>query len=329
MATGNNVETSLSGLRATTLHALASLGLNEHEQQTVANVLLYAQVRGNSQGLIKIIERTILPDAAKQALETNRTTACLARVNGHGNIGMVVLQHATELVIDMVQQTGIALVTTHNTRSSTGAIGYYAGQIARDGHIGLVLAGSPKVMAVEGGIDPVLGTNPIAIAIPTGGQPLVLDMATAAIAWFSVIDARNREQPLPTGVALDATGQPTTDPVAALNGALKTFGGAKGAGLALMFEILTGPLTGASITGETADNRGNVVIAINPDMITDRDTFTQRVDAMLEFIHNGRSEVRLPGQYSAEQAARCLQQDRVWIDSTLLESLQQLAKQVD
>jgi len=122
----------------------------------------------------------------------------------------------------MVEQTGIALVTTHNTRSSTGAIGYYAGQIARDGHIGLVLAGSPKVMAVEGGIDPVLGTNPVAIAVPTGGQPLVLDMATAAIAWFSVIDARNREQPLPPDVALDATGQPTTDPIAALSGALKT-----------------------------------------------------------------------------------------------------------
>ena len=175
-------ETSLRGLRQTTLQALRQLGLDEHERETVADVLLYAQIRGNSQGLIKIIERTILPDCPKKATQISRKSACLATINGHGNIGMVVLLEAAQLAAEMVQSTGIALVSTHNTRSSTGAIGYYARTIANAGHIGLVLAGSPKVMAVDGGIDPVMGTNPIAIAIPTGGEPLVLDMATAAIA---------------------------------------------------------------------------------------------------------------------------------------------------
>jgi L-2-hydroxycarboxylate dehydrogenase (NAD+) len=324
-AANRNTQTSLRDLRETTLRALRQLGLDEHERQTVTDVLLYAQIRGNSQGLIKIVERTILPDSAKQATEALHKSPCLASINGHGNIGMVVLLEAAKLAAEMVQRSGIALVTTHNTRSSTGAIGYYASTIARAGHIGLILAGSPKVMAVEGGIDPVMGTNPVAIGIPTGNEPLVLDMATAAIAWFSVIDARNRGESLPPGVAVDQHGQPTTDPLAALGGALKTFGGAKGAGLALMFEILTGPLTGASIVGENIDNRGNVVIAINPDMITDRDTFTERVDAMLDFIRNGRNTVRLPGEHSAATAARCLLDDRVSIDSELLKDLQALA----
>lgn len=324
-ASPERVDTSLSQLRQTALSALAKLGLNETEQHTVADVLLYAQTRGNSQGLIKIVERTILPDADCKPMQTSRITPCLARVDGNGNIGMLVLRHAAALAAEMVEKTGIALVTTSNTRSSTGAIGYYARAIASAGHIGLILAGSPKVMAVEGGIDPVLGTNPIAIGVPTGDEPLVLDMATAAIAWFAVIDARNRGESLPAGVAIDKDGAPTTQPIEALAGALKTFGGAKGAGLALMFEILTGPLTGASIAGDSADNRGNVVIAINPDLITDRATFKARVDAMLAFIGNGRQSVRLPGRQSAAAAARSAQRDRVSIDAALLDSLRKLA----
>lgn len=317
----NDIVASLSEVTTITLAALAKLGLDDHEQAIVSEVLLYAQKRGNSQGLIKIVERTILPDAHKKPIQIEQKSVCMASLNGHGNIGMVVLDKATAVAAQLVEDTGIALVASHNTRSSTGAIGYYAGKLAERGFIGLVLAGSPKVMAVEGGIDPIMGTNPVAIAIPSSSAPLVLDMATAAIAWFSVINARNLNQSLPAGVALDSDGHATTDPFTALNGVLKTFGGAKGAGLALMFEMLTGPLTGAAIAGDDEDNRGNLIIAIDPDMLTERNTFQHRVDQLIETIHHGRAGVRLPGQRSAELALQCEQRDEISIDADLLRAL--------
>jgi len=242
---------------------------------------------------------------------------------------MLVLQTATNTAIDLVLETGISLVNTVNTRSSTGSIGYYARQMANQGFIGLVLAGSPKVMALEGGIDPVLGTNPIAIAIPGTKGPLVLDMATAATTWFAVIDAKDHNQPLPSGVALDTNGEPTIDATAALTGALRTFGGAKGSGLALMFELLTAPLAGASVVGDTFDNRANTVFAIDPEIVLGDSSYKRRVNDIIEKLKAGRTykdtEIRLPGEQGDSIAERCEQTNSIAIDADLYQFIVELA----
>lgn len=287
---------------------------------------MYAQKRGSSQGLAKIKERSILPDNDCQPIVVDKRSVNIAHLNGGGNVGMLVLQKAAEQAIALTQHAGLSLVTTNNTRSSTGAIGFYARQLADNGFVGLVLAGSPKVMAVSGGIDPVMGTNPIAIAMPTSTGPLVLDMATAATTWFALLNARDQKQPIADNVAVDSNGTATTDPAKAIAGALRTFGGNKGSGLALMFEMLTGPLTNAAIAGEDTDNRGNLIIGIDPHVVLADDSFIPRVDKLVETIRNGRQpSIRLPGDNSEALALECEESNSITLDRSIYQHVCELA----
>ena len=322
----------LDHLNAVAGDALSKLGLDNTERDIVRRVLMYAELRGSSQGLIKIKEQTILPDKNCTELSIENKTSSIARINGGGHTGMYVLHRAATIAADLVQASGIALVSTHNTRSSTGSIGFYASQLGASGYIALVLAGSPKVMAMEGGIDPVFGTNPVAIAIPTNSEPLVLDMATAATTWFAVINARDNEQLLPAGTAFDATGNPTVHPTEAMKGALRTFGGAKGSGLALMFEFLTSVLGDASLHGDLPDNRSNTVIAIDPAVIDSG--FKNRASDLIDRLkatrsvdpENAASTIRLPGEQSTARARKCVEENEIEIDSALYQHLLSLAQ---
>ncbi len=322
------ITVALDHLSELVLQALHRQGLNESAQQAVHDVLMYAQKRNSSQGIIKIVERTTLPDSDSRPVKISQRCTAIAAVDGGGQPGMLVMQRATGQAIEMVESNGLALVTTSNTRSSTGSIGFYARQFAERGYIGIVLAGSPKVMALEGGIDPVLGTNPVAIAIPTGSSPLVLDMATAATTWFAVINARDNNHDLPDGVAIDKNGQPTLDAATALSGALRTFGGAKGSGLALMFELLTAPLAGASVFGDSKDNRANTLIGINPAAVLNDDSYPDNVDVLLNRIRQSRSEqgpVRLPGEHSDAVAEACDKSNSITLDAGVYNAVRAIA----
>ena len=158
---------------------------------------------------------------------------------------MVVVARATGLAIEKAQAHGFGIVGTRRSNSPTGAIGYFARALADAGLIGFVCSGSMELMAMHGSYEAFFGTNPLAIGIPTAGNPIVFDMATAAIAWYGIHLAQAEGRSIPDGVAYDSDGQITTDPAAALAGAIKAFGGYKGAALALIVEVLTRPLVGA------------------------------------------------------------------------------------
>ncbi len=321
----------LDHLNAVVGNALDNLGLDTVERDIVRQILMYAELRGSSQGLIKIKERTVLPDKNCCELTVEKSTSSVARIDGGGHTGMYVLQKAATVAADLVKNSGIALVTTHNTRSSTGSIGYYANLLATSGSISMVLAGSPKVMAMEGGVDPVFGTNPIAIGIPTNKEPLILDMATSATTWFAVINARDKQQTLPEHAAFDADGNPTIDPTEAMKGALRTFGGAKGSGLALMFEFLTAVLGNTSLHGDEQDNRGNTIIAIDPEVIDSgfknraSDLITRLKATRPDSRTNAKASIRLPGEQSTAQAKKCIDENAIEIDAALYEHLLTLA----
>jgi len=278
----------------------------------VRDVLFYAQMRGNAQGFAKILEGTVGHDPQAGAMTVVAALGATIRIDGARNPGMVVCRRAADEAARLAQTHGVGLASAFNIASSTGALGYYAGRLAETGIIGIVMAGSPKVMAAHGGVDPVFGTNPIAIAVPTGTTPLVFDMATSATTLFDVIAARDRGGTLDEGAAVDADGAATTDPLAALAGALLPFAGHKGSGLALMIEILTGPLTGAAIAGDddARVNRGVTAIAIAPSFLVDENAFRARVDALCRTIRSGRTltglDITLPGDrgnFRAETSA--------------------------
>ncbi|MGB0629622.1 MAG: Ldh family oxidoreductase [Alphaproteobacteria bacterium] len=284
------IEVAVDHLAKVAEESLRAIGVPDADIGIVRDVLLYAELRGNNQGLVKIPARGVVPRDDAGPIEVARNVPCAALINANGNSGMAAMALAADEAALLAESHGVGIVGVNNLSTSTGAIGFYADRIARSGHIGIVFAGSVKAVAVAGSVDPVLGTNPVAIGIPASGGPVVLDMATAAMAWYGLVQADQRGQTIPDGVAFDADGAPTNDPVAAMAGAIKAFAGNKGSGLALMVEILTGPLIGAALAGEddVARNFGDLVIALSPAALGPPDTFRARVDRLLHKVKSGR-----------------------------------------
>lgn len=138
--------------------------------------------------------------------------------------------------------------------------------------------------ACAGSKQAIFGTNPICISVPSKRGPVTMDLATAAYAWFGVLEAKTAGKPIPAGVAMDASGADTTDPAAVLaGGALKVFDGShKGSALALMVELLAGPLVGAAVADKLEErNWGNLVVAISPTLLQEPHVFEARVQARL------------------------------------------------
>ena len=259
-------------------------------------------------------------------------TKVSARLNGNHVSGALLMSAATRLAADKASAHGFAVVGTHGSGSSSMALGYYAAQVARRGLVCLCLAQSPEYVAPHGAAAAVYGTNPLAVGIPRreGGDgevaPLVLDMATSATTWWAVHQASTAGQQLPAGVAQDARGEATTDPDAVLaGGALKSFDGShKGSALALMVEILAGPLVGAAVLDKAAaQDWGNLVIALDPGLLGPPAEFAAKVEQLLARVKGaphlaGVDAIHLPGERSHVLATQRLRQgllpveDKLW-----------------
>ncbi len=313
--------------------ALKKQGYNSGEVPVVLGMLMYAQLRGNNQGLVKLIGKGIPKNPKAGAITIEKETKLSARINGAHNPGAVVMKKAVDMAVDKAKKHGFGFVGTNNTNSSTGALGYWAGQIARQGLIGFVFAGSPETVSYHGSYEPIFGTNPLAIGMPTGGDPLVLDMATAAMAYYGLIEAKTAGRKIPPDIAYDSDGNLTDDPAKAMDGALRPFDKSyKSAGLSLMVEILTGPLVGASFTGigDTATNWGNLVIAIDPEILTDRKAFAKNVAALAAKVTvtkklPGVKEILLPGQRGDQLTKKRKAAGMIDIEDNLYHALQQAA----
>ncbi len=298
------MKVSIDELKDVTRRAILHYGYTSDEADVILDVLMYAQLRGNNQGIIKLIGAGMPKDPGAGAIEVVRETPLSVLLNGNSNQGMVVMSLAARRAIAKAREHGIGLVGTQNTSTSTGAIGYYARNIAEAGLIGCVLAGSSLFVAMHGSYEPLFGTNPIAIGIPTGGDPIVFDMATAAMAYYGLREAKTAGVSIPGDVAYDSAGNPTTDPARALEGAIRSFDrGYKGAALSMMVEVLTGPLVGASFAGigEPGSNCGNLVCALDPAMFVDRDTFEQNVALLVDRVKGAKrlpdvDEILVPGE---------------------------------
>jgi (2R)-3-sulfolactate dehydrogenase (NADP+) len=167
------------------------------------------------------------------------------------------------------------IATAAITRSHhAGVAGHTVERLAEQGVFALMVANTPAAMAATGGRKALFGTNPLAFAAPvTGAPPLVIDLALSTVARGKIVTAAREGRPIPLGWAVDASGQPTTDAKAALSGTLLPLGGAKGAALALMVEVLAAALTGANFAAEASPflddtggppGTGQLLIAIDP-----------------------------------------------------------------
>jgi (2R)-3-sulfolactate dehydrogenase (NADP+) len=210
---------------------------------------------------------------------------------------------------------GIALSAVTNSHHF-GVAGYHLEAVGAAGLVGLAFGNSPAALAAAGGTRPLFGTNPIAAIFPRPrAAPLLIDLSLSAIARGKLMLAANDGQPIPLGWALDKDGKPTTDPRAGLEGSMLGLGGAKGALLALMVEILVTALTGAALGFEAtsffvdAGNRprlGQAFLAVDPAALAGRAIYDERIEALLAAM-TAEPQVRLPG---VRRAALALQAAR-------------------
>lgn len=225
--------------------------LSEHDARCLAESLVQTSLWGiDSHGIARLAHYlnrlTHGSIQAKPDIVVTRSGPGTAQVAGDRGLGIVVAHRANRIAIEIARENGIAAVGVSDS-SHCGAVGLYSRVAAREGLIGMAFTHSDKIAAPQGGHRPFLGTNPISMAFPReGAEPVCLDMATTSIPWNRVMNARREGAAIAPGVAVDSDGRDTTDAQTA--SALRPLGGLdyghKGYGLALIVELLCGPLNG-------------------------------------------------------------------------------------
>ena len=303
------MKVKLDELKEKVNQGVAKLGFEGEDARIIADVLLYAQMRGNNQGITKIATGGV-PNVDKlEEFKLVKVNKCGALFSGGHS--MVATYKAAEKAVQLAKEHGVGIVGSNHAFTSSGSIGYFVRKIAEAGYIGFVSVGNGDFAAVApaGSSEPKLGTNPFAYAFPYDGGEVVFDTATAAIAYFGVMEALLTGKPLPEGVAVNANGEPTTDANEvvgkgegeSVGGAIKTFAGYKGFGLSLFVQLMGSAFTLAGIPGANEeDGGGTFVLAIDPGLLAGKEEYMKRAKQLIDSIHVAKpipgEEVTVPGE---------------------------------
>jgi LDH2 family malate/lactate/ureidoglycolate dehydrogenase len=311
--------------------ALRGVDYNGDDARIIADHSIDAALCGYEySGLAKILN---IPESQhfrmpRRPLKVLRETDVSLAFDGGNNVGMLALYHASEATIKKAAGHGIALVSVTDAWMS-GRSAYYVEMIAKAGLVAIHTAASSELVAPHGGIRPILGTNPIAIAVPSSRGPIVLDMGTSAFMMTEVLLRERLGEPLPEGVALGPDGAPTRDAARARRGALLPFGGYKGFGLALMMQAM-GLLAGLGPHGER--DYGYLFIAFKPELLGPADAFEREVTALIDRVkavpkQPGVDEIRIPSERAFRSRERLLREG-LEIDRLVFDALVSLRSRV-
>ena len=272
-----------------------------------------------------------------------RETPVSALVEGDNGLGQVVMTFAVETAIAKARESGLAWVGVRGGNHA-GAGGVYAAMALPHDLAGVYLAvGNANHMAPWGGLDALLSTNPIAIAIPAGEEtPFVLDMATSMTSYGKVKVYAQRGEPLPAGWMVGPDGRALTDSRRAGEGLLLPVGGHKGSGLSMMVGMLAGVMNGAAFGSAVIDfnadytsatNTGQAYLALRPDLFRDLPEFKAEMDLRLRELRAsrpapGEGAVRVPGEMAAAREAEMRAQG-IPVAAGVLRSLRELADEHD
>ncbi|WP_244408909.1 Ldh family oxidoreductase [Roseomonas fluvialis] len=297
--------------------ALAIAGANPGMAAATAQALAAAEATGQpGHGLSRVPQyaaflRNGRADGSATPRIVNERGGAVLVDAGHG-LAYPALALAESEAAWRARAHGIAIAGVTNSHHS-GAMGLPVARLARQGLVALAFTNSPAAMPVPGGRRPLMGTNPVAAAFPRGAAPpLVIDMALSEVARGKIMVAAKEGRAIPEGWALDAEGRPTTDPNAALSGAMLAMGGTKGALLAMVVELLCCALTGAAF-GFEADsfftdegNRprlGQALLVVDPGALGGAGAFAERIEAFVAAMA-AEDGVRLPGSRRDALAAQ-------------------------
>ena len=330
MEASGRVRLGVAEARDLAVGALRGAGYDEAQAWILADHMLDAALCGYEySGLPKILQIADSPKRRQPVtpMRDIHATPVSALIDGGNHSGMLAMRHATDVAIAKAREHGFALVGVTNSWMS-GRSAYYVERIARADLIGLHTVGSASLVAPPGAARPAYGTNPVAFGFPGSGDPLVIDVSTAAFPGTELDFYKLLGLSLPGGVALDAEGNPTTDPEAAKRGALLPFGGHKGFALGLAMQAL-GVLAGSGMNA--AKDYGYLIIAMRPDLLLPLDDFKRDLASLLARIKSvprqpDVAEIRLPSEHAFRARARALQEG-VEIDRIVHARLVEMARQ--
>ena len=293
---------------------LERAGLGSFEARRVVDNLLDADLRGvYSHGLsfldflVGRVQKGGVNPRPQVRIVSDRGAVLL--LDADRGPGQVAGHRAMTLACSRARESGVAAAGVFRS-NHFGTAGYYARMAADQGLIGLAVSNTGACMAPWGGSTPTYGTNPLAIAVPTGGEfPLMIDIALSRAAWGKIMLTLNRGDPIPDDWVLDRKGVPTTDPEEVVRGMPAPMGNHKGYGLAVMVDVLSGVLTGALFGRqinpwpgeEEPQDTGHFFLALSVEHFMEPDRFLARVQDYVGQLKSselapGFDEVLVPGE---------------------------------
>jgi L-2-hydroxycarboxylate dehydrogenase (NAD+) len=303
--------------------AMIKSGLPPDDAAKVAELMLEADLTGSdAHGVFRLpqyVNRLKIGSTnPRPAIKVERSAPATALVDGDNGMGHLVVARAAETAIALARECGVAWVGVRMSNHA-GAAGTYAALMLKADMIGIYAAvANANHMPLAGGAENLLGTNPLAIAIPAGAEPpLVLDIATSIVSYGTIKNHRLQNIPLPPDWMVDPkTGAAVTDPQKTIDALLLPMGGYKGAGLALMLGLLAGTLNGALFGRDCVDfnaepgkvtNTGQFVVALDPARFQPLEQFRSEVDRHSRELRASKTlpgeSVRLPGEQRAKRRA--------------------------
>jgi LDH2 family malate/lactate/ureidoglycolate dehydrogenase len=309
-------------LRSVVGEVFERCGMEAADASLVADSLVAADLRGvHSHGVLRVPEyvKKLRQDGVDPRGRPGvvRDAGAALVVDGGNSMGQVASAFAMRAAIERARTTGLAASAVRGS-NHCGAMAYYAMMALPADMIGLATTNALPTMAPWGGIDKIVGINPLGVAIPAATEPpIVFDAAFSGSAHGKIRVYAQKGLPIPAGWAFDAAGNPTTDAEAALDGLLQPVGGFKGIGLAVVFGVLASLLSGAAygtelgnmVDGPRPGQDGHLFLAINVAAFQDVAAFKARVDSVVEQIRTGRrakgvERLYAPGQIEHETEQR-------------------------
>lgn len=323
--------------RQLAIDVLTAHRVSAEEAEIVADHLVDAHLAGHDFAglprLLVVLERIRdeggVPD---QAIEVVAESPVSATIDGHHHLGYVVCRRAVDIAIEKAARAGVAVVGAYNSYYS-GRSGYYTERAARAGLVAFHVSSAFPMVAPTGGIDPVLGSNPVTAAFPRAADPVTVDLSTAAITWGEIQLARTTGDRLPGGVAIDHEGDPTTDADRALRGAALPWGGHKGYALGIAVQLLS-VLAGGDALPEPFGNFGFLFIVFRPDLLVPHEQYERKTDELVHRLHSsrpvpGRDGVLVPGERSGGHRAAQLADGHIDVPDVVHQRLVTLGQTLD
>lgn len=336
----------LNVLNDFSIDVLTKAGMKLEEAEVISDTLLFAELRNiKSHGIVRLptyvkrMENGVVNQNANMRFLENKAAA-VAVLDADNGMGQIAGHKAMKTAIDMARIYGIGLVAVKNS-NHFGVASYFSMMASKEDMIGLVMTNASPAIAPFGTKTPLLGTNPLTVAVPANvGKPIVLDMSMSTVARGKIRMSALQNKEIPLDWGLDQDGNPTSDPNEALLGSLVPIGGVKGSGLSLIVELLTGALTGTSSLGEVKNitdmsgpsKTSHMFIAINIKAFMDIYEYKNRVDEAVKSIKalppKGDNQIFMAGEIEQNLMDKRMIEG-IPVDVEVIEELNRLALNYD